>query len=250
MSDQQRTLVIGIPLPHLTYDNYSFLSAPSFFDYRRMIVEAAAVSQVVEEVVAGSAEHRTFGGQRVTNGPSSARAMGLADLLLLRRREMERFLDRGGMAVVFAYPDAPHTGIQGLSGWRRYSWLPSPEGFRYDEHLVPGFGRPGVRLEEVGHPFAPYIEAFGPRLAYRAYADEEAPSFGEYARVFARSVGGAAVGVELRVGRGRIVFIPPLERLDPSRDRTVLAERLYQCLERATDYSSGEAPEWMRKEVS
>jgi hypothetical protein len=46
-----RTLVIGIPLPHPSFDNFSFVSAPSLADYPRAIVEMSAVSRVVEEVV-------------------------------------------------------------------------------------------------------------------------------------------------------------------------------------------------------
>src|SRR5438552_1226358 len=84
-----RTLVIGVPLPHVTFDNYSFVSAPAFSDYRRLIVETAAVSTSVEEVVSGAAEHRTFAGHPVTNGPSSAQAFGLQQLLVMRRRETE-----------------------------------------------------------------------------------------------------------------------------------------------------------------
>lgn len=244
-----RTLVIGIPLPHVTFDNYSFLSAPSFFDYPRMIVETASLSRVVEEVVQGSAQHRTFSDQPIVNGPSEAQAFGLADMLTLRRREAERFLARGGIIACFAHPDAPHQGIQGLPGWRRYDWLPSPEGFRFQEHLLPGFGRPGLRLEDPSHPFASFIEEWGDWLAYRAYVAEEAPALDGGARVFARSPGGAAVGVELMVGAGRIVLFPPLERFDPTVNRIALADALFRSLERASHQDSGPAPEWMRKEV-
>jgi hypothetical protein len=34
-----RTLVVGISLPHFTFDNASFLSAPSFSEYGRVIVD-------------------------------------------------------------------------------------------------------------------------------------------------------------------------------------------------------------------
>ncbi len=34
-----RTLVLGIPLPNVTFDNYTFLSAPSLFDYDRVLIE-------------------------------------------------------------------------------------------------------------------------------------------------------------------------------------------------------------------
>src|SRR3990172_9666233 len=114
-----RTLVIGIPPPHVSFDNYSFLSAPSFAEYPSIIVEMAAVSQVVEEVAAGSVEGRTYGGQPVVNGPTTARAFGLAELLAMRRRETERFLARSGVLVAFASPDLPHQDIQGLPEWRR-----------------------------------------------------------------------------------------------------------------------------------
>src|SRR3989304_2210145 len=63
-----RTLVLGIPLPHVTFDNYSFLSAPSLFDYARVIVETSALSEAIEQVTAGSTEHRTYGGLTAVNG--------------------------------------------------------------------------------------------------------------------------------------------------------------------------------------
>ncbi len=243
-----RTLVIGIPLPHPSFDNYSFLSAPSFSDYPRMIVDMAAVSRAVEEVVAGSCPHKTYACQPVVNGPSSAEGFGLADLLAMRRREAERFLDSGGVLAALAHPDVPHSRIEGLPGWSRCAWLPPPEGFRYQEHLLPGFGNQGVALEDGAHPFAPYVEAFGPRLVYRAYADEGAPGFQDYARVFARSPGGAAVGVELTVGEGWLVLLPPLARFE--EERPELAETLFQCFERWRDRLRPETPQWVRKEVS
>ena len=172
-----RTLVIGIPVPHVTFDNYSFISAPSFADYSRVIVEMAAVSQVVEEVAAGSAQHKTYADQPVADAPTSLEAFGLADLLATRRREAERFLASSGV-VCFAHLDAPHPCLQTQPRWRRYSWLPSPPGFLFEAHLLPSFGKPGwVNLEDAVHPFAPYIETLASRLAYRAYIDEEAPGF-------------------------------------------------------------------------
>ncbi len=80
-----RTLVLGIPLPHITFDNYSFLSAPSLFDYDRIIVDMSALSEAVEQARDGSPEHRTHSGQTVVNGPSSTRTFSLAEMLRLRR---------------------------------------------------------------------------------------------------------------------------------------------------------------------
>jgi len=94
-----RTLILGLPLPHVTFDNYSFLSAPSLFDYDRMVVEMSALSDAVDQVVGGSQEHQTFGGQTVVNGPSGPRTFSLAEVLRLRRLEAERLLARGGLVV-------------------------------------------------------------------------------------------------------------------------------------------------------
>jgi len=118
------TLILGIPLPHVTFDNYSFLSAPSLFDYDRIVVEMSALSDAVEEVVSGSQEHQTFGGQTVVNGPSAPRAFSLAELLRLRRLEGERLLARGGLVVCFTYPDVGHDSWNGAYKDRKmYEWL-------------------------------------------------------------------------------------------------------------------------------
>src|SRR3972149_3849284 len=113
-----RTLVLGIPLPHVTFDNYSFLSAPSLFDYARVIVETSALSEAIEQVTAGSTDPRRYGGRAVVNGPAGPAAFSLAELLRLRRLEAERLLARGGVIACFAYPDVSHEGIRELPGWR------------------------------------------------------------------------------------------------------------------------------------
>ncbi len=243
-------LVLGIPLPHITFDNYSFLSAPSLFDYDRIIVDMSAVSEAVDQARDGSPEHRTHSGQTVVNGPSSTRTFSLAELLRLRRLEAERALARGGTVVCLAYPDVAHEGIASLPGWRRYDWLPAPEGFSYTENLLAGFGKPGVEIADAEHPFAPYVEAFGVRLAFRAYASEQDESFSQYGRVFARSLGGAAAGVELAVGTGRVVLLPPRDSLNYSNDRVPLANVLCDCLERMPARTVDEPSQLIDKEAS
>lgn len=246
----RRSLVLGIPLPHVTFDNYSFLAAPSLFDYERIVVETAAISDAVEQVVGGSLEHATRDGQVVVNGPSGPKSFSLAELLRLRRLEAERLLARGGIVVCFTYPDVAHEGIEGLGGWRRYDWLPAPEGFAYPEQLLAGYGKLGVDVEDAGHSFAPYVEEFGARLAFRAYVSEEGAGFSEFGRVFARSPGGAPVGIELMVGRGRVVLLPPLGQMDYSRDRVPLANTLHDCLDRMQGEETERSSQWTRKEAS
>jgi hypothetical protein len=222
-----RTLVIGIPLPHVSFDNYSFASAPSISEYTRLIIEASSVSSVVDEIIKGEVTHATYARQPVSNGATTARSFGLADLLAMRKREAAQFFTRGGNALCIAYPDAAHEGIQGMDSWRRYDWLPAPAGFSYQAGLLPGFGKAPVDLSDPDHPFAGYVALYGRRMAYRA---EVGASSGSPVRVFARSSGGAAVAFDVSVNAGRIIFVPPLQ--DPERDRAAVADTLFQCFER------------------
>jgi hypothetical protein len=226
-----RTLVIGIPLPHVSFDNYSFISAPAFSDYQRIIVEMSSVSTAIEEVVAGERDHHDFGGHLVHNAPSTATAFSLQQLLQMRGRECDWFFDRGGVLVCFVHPDVAHPGVEGLCGWRRYSWLPAPPGFSYEQHLLPGFGTPGAEVSNEEQAFAAFVADFAPRLAYRATIDETAPNFRDYGRVFVRrTTGGAAIAAELAVGNGHLVLLPPV--LKPETDRTAIAQALFTSLER------------------
>lgn len=234
-----RTLVIGIALPNAAFDNHSFLSAPSLADYRRLIVDMDAASKAVAEVAAGSAEHRTYTGLPIANGDSTTAAMGLADVLAMRRREAESFLQQGGTLCVLAHPDVAVKGIRGARDWRRYSLLPAPEGFSYADDLYASFGKAGAEAVE-DHPFATYIERFGKRAGYRVRLNENAAGFSDYATVFARSDGGAAIGAELRVLRGSVVLLPPLIRIES--DRSPLAQTLLECFEREAGESEPQRP--------
>jgi len=225
-----RVLVIGLPMPDPSFDNYSFLSAPSFFDYEALIVEAAALAKAVAEAAAGSGEHETYDQQRVVNGPGGPEAMSLARLLRARRWETERFLARGGLLALFAYPEAPLPGVEGMPDCRRYYWLPESPLGPWEELLLPGFGSRGVEVADQQHPFAPYVQQFGPRLSFRAYLHPQAEA---QAQVFARSPGGAAVGAELALSGGRLILLPPVGDLNPTFDRISLAQTMRACIESA-----------------
>jgi len=225
-----RTLVVGIPLPHVTFDNYSFASAPSLDEYQRLIVNIESVSNVVTEVADATAEHRSFAGQPVLNGPSTANSFGLPNLLAMRRREAERLLAQNGVVVCFSHPDSRQNGIAEIEHWNRYDWLPAPAGFVWEKHLLPGFGIAGTELLHDDHAFATYITEFRSHIAYRATIDETSADFSDYGRPFVRSAGGAVIGAELRVGNGHIILLPPL--VGTHVDRSSLAQTLFDCLER------------------
>ncbi|HEY5640533.1 MAG TPA: hypothetical protein VIW01_10830 [Dehalococcoidia bacterium] len=240
-----RTLVIGIPLPNASFDNASFLSAPSFSDYTRLFIDPAAASRVIDEAAQGTAVHQTYGGQAIVSGEGSSFAFGLSELLEMRRREAVRLLERGGLIVCLGYPDAVHTDV----AWSRYSWLPADEGFSPAQHLLPGFGTTGALLTIETHPFAAFVQKLQKHIAYRAHADEEAPALRERGRVFARSAGGSAVGFELPLAGGQVVFLPALQK--PEAIRMQVAEIVVECLEAwEAEKTGARPPEWIRKEAS
>jgi hypothetical protein len=243
MLTTMRVLVIGFPLPDPQIDNCNFLSAPSFFDYDALVVDAASVSHTIEEVVDQSQERLTYAEQPVVNGPTSPTAVGLADALRRRQEETQRLLARGHLVVCLAHPDVPHPRVTGFPGCHRYYWLPAPAGLTYaPPHLMPGEGTE-VLSTEADHPFAPYIDRFRANLLYRAYFSEG--GLGPGARVFARSAGGAAVGVELAVGGGRVVFLPPIRSPATGTDRYPIAERILECVRRSLGMAAaGPPPAW------
>lgn len=224
-----RTLIIGFPLPNAQFDNYSFVSAPSFGEYQRIVVDMASVSRTVDDVVHGTAAHTTYGGHAIVNAEASAHAFPLGELLAMRRRETEWLLSHGGLVVLIGYPDVPHADIAG-GPWHSYDWLPEPEGISFQHDLLQGFGRPGAVLVAAEHPFAPFVQALASRLAYRVYVNEEAPGLAENGIVFARSEGGVPIAFDIRAGEGHLVFLPPVLR--PESDRPVISKALTDSFDR------------------
>ena len=199
-----RILSLGFPMPGPRIDNHDFLSAPVFFDYDAIVVDPRALSKRLDEVAAG-AEATTRAGLSIVNRPASGGEISLADVLRARRQETEQLLDRGGAVVCFLQPDAVHGNIDGLPGYGRYCWLPAPEDSGYATVLRAGSGTEAGEVD-TAHAFGPYVEQLRGKLRYDAYVAEDAEGFD--GTVFARSAGGAAIGVELRAGGGTVVFLP------------------------------------------
>jgi len=212
-----RILSVGVPLPGPAVDNHAFTAAPAFFDYDALVIDPVTVSTVIEGGTAG-----------------------LPDLLRDRRDETARLLARGGLVACSAQPNASH---ESLPGHDRYCWLPAPPGLAYDHPFLRRGSGTQVHVSDGDHPFAAFIERFGGKMAYRAYFDEGAPHFA--GRVFARSPGGAAVGVELDAGAGRIVFVPPPARPLTGDERYAYSNALQDAI-RQTLRAAAEtkAPRW------
>jgi len=241
-----RLLVIGMPLPNQRIDNYSFFNAPSFFDYDAMLVEPSALVQAVEEITGGGGTHATAADEPVVNAPTRGPNVGLGDFMRRRRDETQRLLDRGGTVAVFARPNYPLTFVSGFGGADQYSWLPTPVGLSYGEpYLMPAFGTQVV-LTDSASSVAPFIEGYERWFHYRAYFAENTPAFAAVAHVFARSIGGAAVGVRFAVGRGQIIFLPAMFDVPAGDPRFNLATTLINCLAQSVHAAAEEpAPAWV-----
>ncbi|MEX1255546.1 MAG: hypothetical protein WEE64_14505 [Dehalococcoidia bacterium] len=242
-----RVLSLGFPMPGPQVDNYSFASAPAFFDYDAIVVSPQALSQLIEEVVAGTAEHATRARERIVNGPTAPDAVGLADVLRDRQEETARLLARGGLAVCFGYPNVVHASVAGFAGCDRYFWLPAPPGLAYREpFLRRGWGADLLPVDH-DHPFGPFVDKLRGKLAYHAYFADNAPGFAGAGHVFARSVGGAAVGIELAVSNGRAIFLTPPARVPTGDARYVYSNALQDAIRRTLRLAAAaKPPAWLR----
>jgi hypothetical protein len=239
-----RILTLGCALPDAQIDNYDWASAPSFFDYDAIVVEPNELSKLISDAVKGAGETPlTYDDEAVIDGPTTADTVGLADLLRRRRDETERLLARGGLVVVFAYPDVAHSAVAGFTGAHRYYWLPAPEGKDYGAANLKPAGGTQVKPLDYQHPFADYLETLSNNIQYRALFTE--PGLG--GNVIGRSPGGAAVAVELEAGGGRIVFLPALPpRIGPG-ERANVAGLMVTAVRNALLLGAEEsAPYWVQ----
>lgn len=241
-----RILSLGFPMPGPNVENHSFASAPTFFDYDAIVVNPHALSQLIEEVVGASAEHKTRSGEPVLNTPTTPDAVGLADILRDRQDETARLLARGGLVVCFGYPNVVHQRVAGFSGCDRYFWLPAPAGVHYGEPFLRRGSGSEIVPTEHDHPFGYFVSRFRKKLAYHAYFADDVPGFADAARVFARSTGGAAVGVELSLAHGKAIFLPPPARPPSSDVRYEISNAMQDGVRRMAGLAAtSSAPSWL-----
>ena len=237
-----RILSLGFPLPGAPIDNHTFANAPTFFDYDAIVVDTAALSQLIEQVIEGKEEHTTRSGERVVNAQTGHRTIGLADLLRDRQHETERLLARGGLVVCIMFPNVIHSRVAGFSGCDRYFWLPAPHGLQYREpFLRRGTGARLLPVEH-DHAFGHFVDQFRDKLTYQAYFADDLPAFEGAGRTFARSAGGAAVGVELTLGNGMAVFLPPPSSPPTAEQRYAFSNAIQDAIRRTLRLEATSAP--------
>ncbi len=243
-----RILSLGFPLPGPQVDNYSFLSAPSFFDYDAIVVDMAALSSLLEGVINGSAEATTFADQPVRNDDTADRAASLAEILLRRRDEAAKLVENGGVIVCFAHPETMHRGISGLDAVGDYYWLPAANGGDFDAALVCPADGTQADIVDYQHPLAAFVHRQLSNLTYRAFIDvDHVPGLAAGGGVFVCSKGGAPIGVELPpVASGRVLLLPALRAIPSGDDRYVMSDDLQAGIRRALGAEApGREPAWL-----
>ena len=145
-----------------------------------------------------------------------------------RREEATELLNRGGTLVCILRPVGQtfrvvRPGPQGGRGllFHAYSWLPGEPSLARLV-IVTGAGRE-IRAADAEHPAWRLIEAQGASL--RPVACVVAAELPSHWRAVATDENGRLVAFEVRVGQGRVLFIPPLVSGDP-RERGALIEAL------------------------
>jgi hypothetical protein len=230
-----RILSLGFPLPGPQVDNYSFLGAPSFFDYDAIVVDPGVLSLLIESVIDGSAEAATFADLPIRNAAATPVSASLSEVLLRRRDETQTLLANGGAVVCFAHPPTGHRDIDGAGMLDDYYWLEAAPA------LVAGDGSQ-AQIVDFQHPLAAFVHGQLANIAYRAHFDE-----GE-ARpcVFVRSHGGAAIGAEIPLDRGRVIFLPALKAPPSGDGRYAASDALQAGIRRALGViAEGRTPGWV-----
>lgn len=188
--------------------NASIFNAPNIYDFDGILVDAHAMSETIREAAEAAGAYLTHNDIPIVNGASVDGFAGIADVLHRRREEFVRALELGIPIAVIPAPVEQITNIAGFQGLDRYWFLPAPEGMSWDAATIVGGEGPNLSITDYHHPFVGLIEASGRELRYRAHINERAQGFPTDAHVFARSAGGAAVGVEIPVLNGSVIFTP------------------------------------------
>ncbi len=244
-----RVLALGIGLPDAQVDNYDWASALSFYDYDAIVIDPVnAVSKLIEGVVQRGESFVTYTDEPVEEGPGSSTTVGLVELLKRRQEETARHLAKGGLMVVFGYPDLIHPEVTGFTGCHRYYWLPAPEGKDYTSKYIKAANGVHVQVTDYEHPFADYLEKLRNNVLYRASFAEGAAGYGDAAKTIGRSPGGAAIAMDVSVGGGRVIFIPGLPLRMSDSERGAIAHSLVTAIRNTLLISVEEdPPEWLER---
>jgi hypothetical protein len=241
-----RVLVIGFPTPNPSVENYTALTAPSYYDYDALVVDPESLTRGATELLAGEREFSAQDGRVVVNAASGASSVSAGEMLHRRTEETIRLLESGGTVVVLGRPNAPITGIVGYEGADRYSWLPAPSGLSWaPPYFVAAEGK-NVRITDDAHPVAHLLREFRRYVGYRATFNDRLDVYRKSAHTIAVAGPGVPIAAQFPVLAGRVVVIPALS-LPTGQPRQQFGVAIVEACARLAGVEGGAAaPPWTR----
>jgi len=246
-----RSLSIDWRLDHATIQREQFFGRFSFSAYHAVFVDPADISLRWTRDVPLTAD----GARRID--PRQDRGLGktLSSWMSKRRTEAEDLLRRGGGVLVcrlrtrgegleIVSEELPSERID------RYAWLPTISlvdkqhqlSFPANGRFVPRHGDDVIPVDS-DCPFARYFEQLEGHFVYDAiYEDLLSTPMDRFARVLATNRIGDVVALEIPFEEGRLVLVPPVQGVSPSREAAVLMEAVEQMAERPSFASE---PDWL-----
>ena len=246
-----RYLSIDWPLDHPEIRREGFFDSESFSSYEAVFIDPFAISRHWVDSTGPSGD-----GARRTD-PEQDRGFGrtLVRWMAKRREEADDLLKRRGgilVARLHARGEGLEIAAAGAPAERidRYSWLPAVSLVdRHHQLAFPSNARfvarrgSDVILERSGSPFEEYLQEFDGRVRYSAvYQDALSTPIERFACVLARNRVGDPIALEIPVSEGRLVLLPLVEGVPPSREAEVLARAVGRSTERPGFLA---APDWL-----
>ena len=228
-----RSLALDWPLDQPAFRRDGFFGRMSLSAFDVVYIDPVSISRRWSEDIAPGPD-----GVRRTD-PQRDRGFGrtMAGWMARRRVEANDLLKRGGGILVcrlrtrgepleITDNEAPAERID------RYSWLPSISLVDRQHQLTfPSNGRfmsrrgEDVVLAGTSHPFEEYLREFEGHVAYDAvYQDLLSTPIDRFATILARNRVGDALALSVPFDEGRLILLPPVEGVSPTREAAVLLD--------------------------
>jgi hypothetical protein len=246
-----RFLALDWPLDRADLHRDGFFGRTSLSAFDVVCIDPVSISRTWCEEMAPEPD-----GVRRTN-PDRDRGFGrtMSGWMARRRMEANDLLKRaGGILVCRLRTRGESLEIVGSDGpperVDRYSWLPSISLVdRHHQLTFPSNGRflprrgDDVVVEETGHPFEAYLREFRDSIVYDAvYQDLMSTPIDRFATVLARNRVGDVLALSVPFEEGRLILLPPIEGVSPTREAAVLLDAARSLSERPGFFAP---PDWL-----
>ncbi len=239
-----KILSVDFPLEGQGIENASFWDAPSFSDYDVVIINPSQISETWTKRIKPEAD-----GSLSTFCALDKGFGNFVNNFFSKRREETSLLLRvtGGILICILKEKGQKLYLShGNESWSvdKYSWLPSIKLGYYNHNFNSSiFTRKGehIKLEDKKSSFSQYISGLMDSLIYESIISGEILKI---VNTFAVNKVGEVVGGEVPFGKGKIVFLPPLKRIDPPKVSGILID----CIRKSLHWTEPlKKPPWITK---